>query len=357
MAHVPEISVILPVYNGEAYVEEAISSILAQDFTDFELLVINDGSTDGSGVILEKMARQDGRIRILARQNDGLVSALNWGLSEARADIIARMDADDIAYPNRFSVQWQCLKDNPDIGLVFSQMNKIDAQGRSIGKVTKTRLSAEDVAKALRQGNCLPHHPTVMARKAEMLAVGGYREMFKGAEDLDLWYRMSKRSKLVGLADVLLDYRLHPGQVTQTSVVRQRFSQDLIILIAREVEAGRDDLSQTWDGVPDFSWNGETPQLRNAPADMVKLFRSYDLIDQILNQGQIAELASDDLALLLNGLKGQSFFGSARLRQVLAHHLVQEAKRRGKRLLAFKAMLFALKTNPSRAIRYRFKPF
>nr|WP_321454329.1 glycosyltransferase family 2 protein [uncultured Cohaesibacter sp.] len=82
MAHVPEISVILPVYNGEAYVEEAISSILAQDFTDFELLVINDGSTDGSGVILEKMARQDGRIRILARQNDGLVSALNWGLSK-----------------------------------------------------------------------------------------------------------------------------------------------------------------------------------------------------------------------------------------------------------------------------------
>ncbi len=353
----PEISVVLPVYNGEKYIEAALNSILEQDFTDFELLAINDGSVDGTQVILERLAAQDDRVRILARDNDGLVSALNWGLEEARAPLIARMDADDISYPNRFSRQWQFLKDNPDVGLVFAQMNKVDAQGKSIGKVTNTRTAPQDVAAALSKGNCLPHHPTVMARRSEMLGAGGYRDVFKGAEDLDLWYRMSKRTKLAGLADVLLDYRLHEGQVTQTSIVRQRFSQDLIILIARELEAGRDDPSKGWDCVPSFDWTATSPQLRAAPENMVALFRYYHLIDRILTHKGIKDLASEDLDALIDGLKSKSFFGSAKVRQVLAHHIVQEAKRRGLRGLALKAMLFALKTNPSRALRYGFKPF
>ena len=308
MATEPQISVILPVYNGEKYVETALRSIMVQDFKAIEILAINDGSVDQSGAILEALAQEDGRIRVLTRENDGLVSALNWGLAEAQADIIARMDADDVSYPNRFSRQWQVLQDNPDIGLVFSQMNKIKADGTPLGKVTNTKLSAEDVAAALSKGNCLPHHPTVMARKAEMLAAGGYREVFKGAEDLDLWYRMSKRTKLVGLSDVLLDYRLHEGQVTQTSVVRQRFSQDLVILIARELDAGRKDPSQSWASVPDFGWTADAPELVDAPADMVALFRSYYLIDQILTHKAIDTLSEDSLAFLLNGLKGKSFF-------------------------------------------------
>ncbi|SFO44486.1 Glycosyl transferase family 2 [Cohaesibacter marisflavi] len=357
MEKIPEISVVLPVYNGEKYIEAALISILEQDFTDFELLVINDGSVDGTEAILERLAAQDERIRILARDNDGLVSALNWGLEEARAPLIARMDADDISYPNRFSKQWQFLKDNPDVGLVFAQMNKVDAQGKPIGKVTNTRTSPQDVAVALSKGNCLPHHPTVMARRSEMLGAGGYRDVFKGAEDLDLWYRMSKRTKLAGLADVLLDYRLHEGQVTQTSIVRQRFSQDLIILIAKELEAGRDDPSKGWDCVPSFDWTATSPQLLAAPANMVALFRYYHLIDRILTLNGIKDLASEDLDALLDGLKSKSFFGSAKVRQVLAHHIVQEARRRGLRGLALKAMLFALKTNPSRALRHGFKPF
>lgn len=357
MEKAPEISVVLPVYNGEKYIEDALNSILTQDFTDFELLAINDGSIDDTQAILERLADQDDRIRILSRDNDGLVSALNWGLEEARAPLIARMDADDISYPNRFSRQWQFLKDNPDIGLVFAQMNKIDAQGKSLGKVTNTRLSPQDVAAALSKGDCLPHHPTVMARRSEMLAAGGYREVFKGAEDLDLWYRMSKRTRLAGLADVLLDYRLHDGQVTQTSIVRQRFSQDLIILIAKELDAGRDDPSKGWDTVPAFDWDAGSPQLRDAPADLVALFRYYHLIDCILTRKGIGELASEDLDALLEGLKSKSFFGSAKVRQVLAHHITQEAKRRRLRGLTLKAMLFALKTNPSRALRYGFKPF
>ena len=105
MNHTPAISVVLPVYNAEAYVREAVQSILAQSFTDFELIIINDGSTDGSGAILRELAARDTRIVLVERPNGGLVSALNEGLEMARADLIARMDADDVAMPERL---WQC---------------------------------------------------------------------------------------------------------------------------------------------------------------------------------------------------------------------------------------------------------
>jgi glycosyltransferase involved in cell wall biosynthesis len=357
MPNLPEISVILPIYNGEQYLEEALASILEQDFRSFEVLAINDGSIDGTGAILERMSRQDNRIRILSRENAGLVSALNWGLAEAKADIIARMDADDISYSNRFSIQRRFLENNPDVGLVFTQMRKIDDQGAPVQKVTNTPLSAEEIAKALKEGNCLPHHPTVMARKSEMQAAGGYREVFKGAEDLDLWYRMSKKTKLVGLSDVLLDYRLHTGQVTQRNLVRQRFSQDMIILIAREIEADRPDPSQSWTTPPEFSWSSNSPELSNAPNDILTLFRTYSIIDQILNQEAIDALPSDDLSFLLDIMIHTRFFSSAKSRQLLSHHLVQEAKQRELKELRRKAMIFAFKLNPSRALRHKFKPF
>ncbi|MTI18565.1 glycosyltransferase [Rhodobacteraceae bacterium RKSG542] len=353
----PLISVVLPVFNGENYIEAALTSIMNQDFKDIEILVINDGSVDQTGAILERLAGLDKRIRVLTKGNGGLVSALNWGLAEAKADVIARMDADDISYPSRLSKQWQVLKERPEIGLVFSQMNKIDTRGRSIGEITNTKLSAEDVAEALSKGDCLPHHPTVMARKMDMLDVGGYREAFKGAEDLDLWYRMSKRTKLIGLSEILLDYRLHDGQVTQVSVVRQRFSRDLVALIAKEVDAGRRDPSEGWIDAPDYAWTVDTPQLCDAPADMLMLFSLYKLIDQILTDKNISDLSTEDISFVLKGLNEKPFFCSAKLRQVLAHHLVQEAKQRGLRILRMNAMLFALKNNPSRALRKKFKPF
>ena len=229
-------------------------------------------------------------------------------------------------------------------------MNKIDHLGNAIGKVTNTPLSALEVSKALSQGNCLPHHPTVMARKAEMNAAGGYRKIFEGAEDLDLWYRMSKRTKLVGLRDVLLDYRMHEGQVTQKHLVRQRFSQDLIILIAKEIEVGRDDPSLSWSAAPDFHWDKQSPELSNAPSDMVMLFRYYSLINQILNEKKISSLKAADLNFLLDVMSKQRFFGSAKSRQNLAHNLIQEAKARKLKGLKWKALLFALKLNPLRAL-------
>ena len=116
----PAISVVLPVYNAEAYVREAVESILAQTFTDFELIIINDGSTDGSGAILRELAARDARIVLVERPNDGLVSALNDGIKIARADLIARMDADDVSMPERFALQHARMVQEPELAVLGS---------------------------------------------------------------------------------------------------------------------------------------------------------------------------------------------------------------------------------------------
>ena len=125
----PAISVILPVYNAEAYVREAVESILAQSFTDFELIIINDGSTDGSGAILRELAVRDTRIVLIERPNGGLVSALNDGIESARAELIARMDADDVAMPERFALQHARMMEDPELAVLGSFIRIMDKTG------------------------------------------------------------------------------------------------------------------------------------------------------------------------------------------------------------------------------------
>ena len=129
MSPSPAISVILPVYNAETYVREAVESILAQRFTDFELIIINDGSTDGSGAILYDLAAHDTRIVLVERPNDGLVSALNESIESARADLIKRMDADDMAMPERFALQHAPMVKEPELAVPDSFFNFIDKNG------------------------------------------------------------------------------------------------------------------------------------------------------------------------------------------------------------------------------------
>ena len=128
----PAISVILPVYNAEAYVREAVESILAQTFTDFECIIINDGSTDGSEAILRELAAHDTRIVLVERPNDGLVSALNEGIGRARAGLIARMDADDVAMPERFALQYARMVQEPELAVLGSSIRVIDKVGNII---------------------------------------------------------------------------------------------------------------------------------------------------------------------------------------------------------------------------------
>lgn len=224
----PLISVILPVYNAEKYVREAVESVLAQTFSNFELIVINDGSTDGSGAILRDLAANDHRIMLVERPNRGLVSTLNEGIELARAEIIARMDADDIALPERFAEQYRRMSEAPNLGVLGSFTVLIDAEGKTI-RQGDYPVSEGDVSAFLEAG-CPFAHPSVFMRKEAALAAGGYRRAFSHAEDYDLWLRIHEAGYALGnIPKPLLKYRVHD---TNVSLVH-REQQELATVIAK----------------------------------------------------------------------------------------------------------------------------
>ena len=209
----PAISVVLPVYNAEAYVREAVESILAQTFTDFELIAINDGSTDDSGAILRELAARDTRIVLIERPNGGLVSALNDGIESARAGLIARMDADDVAMPERFALQHARMAQEPELAVLGSFFNIIDKDGSIIRLYDDLPLTPAAARSAV--GGFLVAHPAVMMRRDAVLKAGGYRKAFCHAEDYELWLRMSDLGyAIANLPRPLLNWREHGDNVS-----------------------------------------------------------------------------------------------------------------------------------------------
>ena len=207
----PRVSVLMPVYNGERYVREALDSILQQSFSGFEFIIINDGSTDHSAKIVQSY--DDPRIRYFENeQNIGLTRSLNRGLSLARAPYVARMDADDVSLPQRLARQIDFLDTHPKVGVVGSAVQFIDERGKAY-RMWRS-LSAHE---ALRWCLCLYDpimHPTVMMRRDVVGQVGGYNPDMVTAEDYDLWRRSSEVTHLSNLQDVLLYLRKHEASVT-----------------------------------------------------------------------------------------------------------------------------------------------
>ena len=241
MTSSPAISVVLPVYNAEAYVSEAVESILAQSFTDFELIAINDGSTDGSGAILRELAARDTRIVLVERPNDGLVSALNEGIESARAEFIARMDADDVAMPERFALQYARMVKEPELAVLGSLIRLIDEAGNVTGSGGYS-LTPERIARYLRERGCPVAHPTVMMRRGAVLKVGGYRKAFSHAEDYDLWLRMSDLGyAIANLPQPLLNYRIHNANVSAVRGEEQALGNTLTRFAHRVRKAGLPD--------------------------------------------------------------------------------------------------------------------
>jgi glycosyltransferase involved in cell wall biosynthesis len=209
----PRISVLMPVYNGEAYLDEAIRSILSQTFADFEFLIMDDGSTDRTPAILDRIAAADRRIRVFRRENRGIIATLNELLELARAELIARMDADDIALPHRFAEQVRYLDENPDCVLVASSVVLIDPDGSDL-TVRDGAHTHEEINRALLEtGGQIIYHPATMMRRQALLDLGGYRSGYFHAEDLDLFLRLGEVGRLVNLPEPLLKYREHLGKV------------------------------------------------------------------------------------------------------------------------------------------------
>jgi glycosyltransferase involved in cell wall biosynthesis len=203
------ISVILPVYNAERYLREAVASVLAQTFDDFEFLAFDDGSTDGSLKVLHEFEAQDERVFTFSRENRGLVQTLNELIGLARGRYLARMDADDICRPLRFEKQIAYLESHPECVAVGTGSLLIDPSGRPICEHIYENLHEEIDNIHLGEGISRLCHPSTMMRKDAVVQIGLYRQEFRWAEDLDLFLRLAEVGQLANIPDILLEYRHH----------------------------------------------------------------------------------------------------------------------------------------------------
>lgn len=210
----PQISVVMSVYNGESYLAEAIDSILAQSFTDFELIVINDASIDGTAAVLS--GYDDPRIRIVTNsENSGLTVNLNRGIALARAPLIARHDADDRSHPDRFRLQLDFLARHPDIAVLGTQFRLIYPDGRlQPAPAARARLRTPDGVRWQAILDSPFVHSSIMMRAETIRSLGGYNETFRAAQDYELWSRLLCEHKGANLSEPLVDFRIHAQSVS-----------------------------------------------------------------------------------------------------------------------------------------------
>ncbi|MFK4874781.1 glycosyltransferase [Novosphingobium sp. ZW T3_23] len=271
----PAISVAMSVNNGERFLPLAIESVLAQSFTDFELLIVDDGSSDGSAEIIRRYAASDARIRPIIRENRGLIASLNELLVEAQAPLVARMDADDICRPERFARQVEFLMQKPDYGVVGTWSEDIGEHGEALVRSGADHpLTHEDMIAAIENGEQLICHPAVMFRREVVLAVGGYHAAFRHCEDLDLWLRLSSVTRMGNIPERLLRYRRYPDQVS----ARHSTEQQIGSVIARLAWEERR------DGKPD-------------PTENLARLPSIDALDALFDRPGVSRAARETIAL------------------------------------------------------------
>lgn len=222
-------SVLMPVFNAERYIDEAVESVLAQTFQDFELLLLNDGSTDGTLKKLEVFAARDARCKIISGPNIGIVATLNKGLHLAKGPLIFRMDGDDICLPTRFQEQVDYMAQHPECIVLGAAIYLIDDAGRRImqmgAPVDHLTIDAANLVSAGAQV-C---HPTWAMRRDPIVQLGGYREVCRHAEDLDLLLRVAEIGELHNLETVLLLYRQHASSIGYAKRTEQVLATQLSI--------------------------------------------------------------------------------------------------------------------------------
>lgn len=225
----PTISVVMSVYNGKEFLVSAIESILNQTFRDFEFIIVNDGSTDGSLAIINEYVQRDCRIRLISRENRGLTASLNEGIADARGEWIARMDADDISLPDRFHKQMAWLKHTgADICGGWVKLT-----GTWFDRVWRYYSSSDAIRLKLLFGSTFAH-PAVILRTS-VAKKNPYNEKAHYVEDYELWTRLAELGvKMTNYPGVVLRYRIHPGQVT---AIRQKQQRENMVHIFQEYSA------------------------------------------------------------------------------------------------------------------------
>lgn len=227
----------MPVLNAEPYLREAVESVLGQSLADLELVAIDDGSTDASPSLLAEYERADPRVRVVTLEHSGLTRALNAGVAASSAPYIARMDADDVALPDRLERQVRYLDEHRDVGVVGGAYVLVDGGGRTLGTVRPPRGDRR-LQHALTRYNCFLH-ATVTIRRAALDEVGGYR--LQNAEDYDLWLRIAERYRLAALEEPVLLYRQHGEQFSVARIRSQTFGNLAVRAAARIRRSGGGD--------------------------------------------------------------------------------------------------------------------
>jgi glycosyltransferase involved in cell wall biosynthesis len=210
----------MAVRDGERHLNDALDSVLEQTYADFELLVFDDGSRDGTAGLLRRYQERDERVHVLSGPRRGYVHALNDLLTKAAGEFVARMDADDVCRPERLARQVAFLDVHPRVVCVGTATDRIDARGRLIGRRVPP---VEDAAiqEELLSGHNPIVHPSVLMRTEVVRRVGGYAVELAPAEDLDLWLRLGEHGELANLPEILLAYRMHTDSVSERGQARQ----------------------------------------------------------------------------------------------------------------------------------------
>lgn len=220
----PAITVLMPAYNAGNYIHEAIASVLAQSFTDFELLIVNDGSTDQTIDVINSF--DDERIVIVNQENLGVAAALNKGLEHARAGYIARFDADDVCYPERLQIQYDFMQRHPEYQVVGSAADYMDVEGHHLFTQEPAAFSSSQVQQ-LKYTICPFIHSTVLYKREIVIDNGGYNEWAYTFEDHFLWLQILKEQKACNLPEALIKVRLNPESVTIDEKWRPRKFLDI----------------------------------------------------------------------------------------------------------------------------------
>jgi glycosyltransferase involved in cell wall biosynthesis len=237
---VPEISVVVGVYDAERYLRESLSSVLEQSGVSLELIVVDDGSTDGSPAILEEFGRRDHRLQVIRQENQGLTKALQCGCAAARGDLIARQDGDDLSWPGRLQAQAELFRNNPRLVLAWSRSRIIGPEGETLYD-TREPAGRAGAAQDLQRGIRSPCHGSVMFRTDVYRRVGGYRAEFRFAQDWDLWLRMVEAGELQSLAQVLYSRRVSDGCISAFRGGQQKRLADIARQAWQARQHGRSD--------------------------------------------------------------------------------------------------------------------
>lgn len=211
----PLVSIVLPVYNAERYLREALDSLLNQTFKNFEILAVNDGSKDGSLDILKHYAAVDDRIKIIDQQNKGLVATLNETIPRAKGALIARMDADDVSLPRRIQLQVEQFEKNPKLVLVTGCYEVINEFSEFV-RFSVLPTNDADIKRSLHLYNPIAHG-SVMFKKETFLKTSGYRSDVGPTEDYELWLRMAREGEFYSLPNSIFRWRINLDGITHTN--------------------------------------------------------------------------------------------------------------------------------------------